>query len=321
MTLFQPDAHSRQLPVWTKAPDDETALAREAVQILWGRSCHGSVRVATGGTANSRNYLLAADGHVGQVVLKRLPDGRHYRAALRVADAAAMSFFPLHYRSAGLDGVFVPEYGGFGWALTALASGKTFQGDWFSAVGHVVRLVLEGLAKADGDGLGRREPMTDDEVRLLVAMNDPAIQGHLEEVLSVRGRLRTLPLRPTHIDLHAHNLLVDQRGHVTILDIDSIRLAPVPVALGYAAFKLCRQAHVAKHGRGDPRALAKRFLQRALGAAVEGADDLIWLGAKAELLKRLAYIEAETQKGRNDWILDAARHRVGLEEIDRMRLW
>ena len=73
--------------------------------------------------------------------------------------------------------------------------------------------------------------------------------------------------------------------------------------------------------RGDPRALARRFLRRALGAVIEGADDLIWIGAKAELLKRIAFIEAEKRKGRTEWLVDADRHRLGLEEIEKMRPW
>ena len=316
--LFQPDFHSRRLPVWEKAGDEEAKLAREAVRILWGHASGGSVRVAAWGKANSRNYLIG-DRLQGHMVLKRLPDGQHYRAALSMIRVAAPDFFPLHYPA--LDRAFVPEYGGFAWAFMARAAGETFRGEWLPEVGHVVRLLLEALAKADGTGLGPRAPMTDDEVRLLVAMNDPAIQEHLEEVLPERGRLRALPLRPTHIDLHPHNLLVDRRGHVTFLDIDSIRLATVPVALGFAAFKLCRQAHVEKAGSGDPRNLARRFLRRALGAAIEGADDLIWIGAKAELLKRIAFIEAEKRKGRTEWLVDADRHRLGLEEIEKMRPW
>ena len=319
--LFQPDFHSRRLPVWEKAPDDEAQLARGALWNLWGYPSEGVVRVAAWGKANSRNYLIG-DGTRSHLVLKRLPDGHHYRVALRVVQGAAPDLFPLHYRAAGTpDGAFVPEYGGFGWALMTRARGETFQGEWLAEVGHVVRLALEALAKADGGALSPREPLTDDQVRLLVAMNDPAIQGHLEEVLPERGRLRALPLRPTHIDLHAHNLLVDPRGHVTILDIDSIRLATLPVALGFAAFKLSRQAQVARERRGDPRAPARRFLRRALGPAIEGNDDLVWIGAKAELLTRIAFIEAEKRKGRTTWLVDADRHRLGLEEIDKLRSW
>lgn len=312
---FQPDAHSRLIPVWEAPAPDEARLGGAALWALWGHP-GGVAKVAAGGTVNSRNYLVGP-GPRRTLVLKRLPDGTRYRQALSVVQAVAPELFPLHYAAAGAEGKrYVPEHGGFAWILMERVPGHSFQGDRLGELGHAVRLVLEALAKADGAGLEVREPMTDEEVRLLVAMNDPAIQEHLEEVLAERGRLRAVPRRPTHIDLHAHNVLVDSRGRVTFMDVDSVRLAPIPVALGYAAFKLCRQAAVA---RGNPAQAARRFLRRALGSAIEGADDLIWLGAKAELLKRIAFIEAEQRRGRTEWLLDGARHRLGLEEIDRMR--
>lgn len=321
--LFAPGPHSRPVPEWEPAAPAEAERVREVLAEGWGLWLRNRVRCARWGTPNSRNY------RVGRVVAKQLlalGGAGRYLAALEAALALpplARSLLPEHLPTLRGERCLV-DLDGEAWVVMRLAEGRSFGGERraLEPVAWAVGALGAALALLERPPrrLERREPLTDEDVRVLWGLReDLSLTAHLEEVLAARGRLRALPLRPAHIDLHPHNVLVDAIGGVTMTDLESIRLAPAVLALGYACFALVRQAVV----RGmEPQEAAKEFLAAAaLGPWLDGAEDLLWTGTKAELLKRLAWIEAERWQGRTKWLEAAPRHRAGLAEIEAMKLW
>lgn len=301
--LFASDIHHEAGPAWDEAEPADAGVVRD----LLGADAHVPVSIARWATANSKNY------RIGDVVVKRLPVPGHYEAAASAAKYLPWAF-PCHVTWPGTS-TYVLHTGDAWWVKVGYVGGCYYRGHPLSRISTAVKSLIIELSQISPDGLERREVLSDEEWTCVMDNADTwQIADHVEEVSAIRSSLKAESLRTGHIDLHPHNILLRPDGGFTFLDVASVRRAPLATALGYAAYKLARLACVARPDK------AKEYA-RELTA---GWDELVgrralWLGAKAEMLKRIAYIELESRKGRTDWFIDLGRHLIALPEIDWMR--
>lgn len=298
---FAPNVHSTPSPQWRRLIGPWPAgLARFA-----GGSSTVETLVTSG--ANSDVYRVPD----AALIVKRLRGPhRHGFAWSRAAIARSRTahafpvFGPIEPNGTDLW-TTVPELTG---ASTLLSTG----GDPTEAVTARARVVW--LL----DELARSEILPDAPLRPVISVEalaeierDPQMDGrHVEAVREDVPFFRHRGLALTHIDLHPHNILWDGQT-VWFVDPESVQVASPILALGYAAYT-CGRAEIVRTGAA-PREIGRRW-----EAAVPGVTRLLWTAAKAEIMRRLAYILVEERAGRRDWIVDADRHRLAFEEIDAM---
>lgn len=137
-------------------------------------------------------------------------------------------------------------------------------------------------------------------------------------VNDLSGRIRAWApdvWQPCHGDLHPHNLLMRGSEVAAIIDVDSLVVAPYPVACGFARYKLVRQAASAG---GDPVALGLAFAQslRMFGPRQYLDDGALRDGAQAEVLRRLLLVlRLHYREGNSRWNHVLGVHLSGLDEV------
>lgn len=311
MMRFAPDKHSAVGPLWGPAgPALREAVARVLAEhfgvVL---DAFAIMEEAHGGTPNSRNVRVLPPRRV----VKRLASGGPCCQVVEAARRAQHLGVPFPAYVCTARGPVV-EMDGWAWTTTDYCDGTHFAGDreTFLALARTVGEDVRALAEIPGDLLLAR-PIIGAAEWSWVERAAPFAFRHLREVQAALPRLQALPLRTTHIDLHPHNLLCADGKVTALLDPASLQRAPWATALGYAAYKLTRQ-HLVAEG-GDPVEAAAAFCS---AAEVEDAE-ILWLGAKAEMLRRIATIAEAGDRGDHTWRADFDAHIRALHEIDAMR--
>lgn len=124
--------------------------------------------------------------------------------------------------------------------------------------------------------------------------------------------------QPCHGDLHPHNILINNEIVAAVVDVESLVVAPYPLACGFARYKLVRQAASAG---GDPVGLGRVFAEavRSTGPAEHLGDDDLRGGALAEVIRRLLLVlRLHYRDGNSRWNHVLAVHLAGLDEIDAL---
>jgi len=118
-----------------------------------------------------------------------------------------------------------------------------------------------------------------------------------------------------HGDLHPHNVLINDDMVAAVVDVESLVVAPYPVACGFARYKLVRQAASAG---GDPGGLGRVFAQvlRTSGPRDLLDDGDLRDGALAEVLRRLLLVlRLHYLEGNSRWNHVLLVHLAGLDEV------
>lgn len=309
--LFAPDAHSVIGPRWDLAtPNDATQV--RAVLSRYGVDETvpiNDVEQAQDGTINSRNYRIPTLG----LVIKRKAAVGHYSASLRYAQRALRSGLPMpqHYQTE-TEACGIMDFDGTWWCVMAFLPGRTFSGSLtqLASAGEMLLRLYDVLAIAPDrdDQLPRRTVVSDD----MLHWCERAGVGRHHIVPAEIEALRRGRLRVTHIDLHSHNLLFVGSQVSGILDVESLQRAPSSTALGYAVFKLVRQSVV----NGVSPSAALTVLDHATGGLLSTVR--LREGAKAEILRRIAYIAEAESRGQREWMIDLSKHLVALDEIEEI---
>lgn len=161
-------------------------------------------------------------------------------------------------------------------------------------------IIFESLVQSLEDGTVDRDGSIGRQVRQYGSMFVEKYQE--SRSLFYRKKWHELPRRLVHIDLHPHNILVRPDGSICFLDFESLRAANPYACLGYAIFKLIRNA-VALRGAAitemEGIRLRNHFLQCLLESAELNLEDvsLLKLGAQVENITRFLTIlkNAETR--------------------------
>ena len=133
--------------------------------------------------------------------------------------------------------------------------------------------------------------------------------------LQLVDELPTQPVAPMHLDYHPLNLLMNEGRVACVVDLEHLKPYPVVAGLGFAAFKLIRQAMVDKELRDAVplwlRAWEKYFPEHRFTVTELG------LGARARILKLIYLIlDASLNRGDNRSTYDLEKQIVSLYEAD-----
>lgn len=174
-----------------------------------------------------------------------------------------------------------------------------------AGLGEAVGRAVTALKTLRVKGLNSRRYFTDAEQKKFSDLKQAASDGrlsprvepywesfrrHYETVLEEckkSGWLRDAD-ETCHIDLHPHNLLVEDSRLVRVLDLESIQRAHRPACLGFFVFKALRNQAVLKGSRNDTARLRGSLVEGLLRSKALDASEtgLLSLGARVENLKR-----------------------------------
>jgi hypothetical protein len=280
--LFQPNNLSRRAPEFV--PVDDPALhasVRSLLSDYYRLPGLSSVQIASvlGANVVSRNLLVTTPN--ARYILKSRAQDQH-----RQLVAEAQLAMRLERLSANVPRVVTAAAGAptcihsdACWALYEFDEGVYFSGqgteldsaaasfsNLTTAAQQVTTGALTGPSEEDSVFLtdlaellneNALKAISDSAVTDLCIKHRAAILDSLEDVRSKRAEVEALCL-PMHLDYHPLNLLMKNGEVVCILDLEHLKTYPCLAGLGFAAYKLIRQALV------DPDLRAREFRQPSM---------------------------------------------------------
>lgn len=125
-----------------------------------------------------------------------------------------------------------------------------------------------------------------------------------------------------HIDLHPHNLIMNQGELAAFLDFDSIMNAPLKMMIGFSAYKLLRQV-VSRRTRQLSREEMNNLVESYLDGIYKYLPELkcgkntLAIFTRTEICRRIAYIlKLNIQDKNTQWNHVLAIQINGLKEIE-----
>ena len=320
--VFPADQFCNNRPVWHRLGGDETvpeslrSLSRhypdlgEIREVFEPvpRAIHGQVlqvvtdgaTVVLKGVSQGRGISVAAlDAHLGLVEELRRDQGVALPLVLPTASGA-------HAWAEGAHSYYVMRHEGNG---AAFADDRT---DGLDRIAHDIGVLFAALKNVPRSRLlfserrllGHETLDARGALQRAVGGLDASVQsavGQFDEVVDAwQGKYRAdIVLAGCHSDLHPHNVLVRNARQTCFLDLESIRPAHRVASLGFAVFKLLRNA-IARRGRTSAAAISQlrgRFVDRLTSAGGLTSDEArgLALGARAENLHRLLTIFTSPQ--------------------------
>lgn len=353
--LFQADRFSDSAPLFRTA---ESATAA-AVQDLLDEHYRGQtgrvfeVSQFGGAEVNSKNFKIRAKR--GLFLLKKtvsadgaIDVGGNLDQQLELLAWLAQHGHPVPLPVMTDDGAFHIDSDETVWHLLSFVEGNYFSGapGMIAPTGAAIGRLLRDLSKVPSRLIPNRQlpdtrAMDNDVIALIAdaAPTWPALFGDADAAL-IRASwpliiatnealteqwdgLQQPPNQLTHIDLHPHNIIMRGNDVAGFLDFESCMMAPAARVVGFAAYKLMRQACVIEKGitANDPAAATRKFLAALTGAFAmsDRQRQLLPLQAKAEVMRRLALIlrlNLETRDFSWNWVLPM--HLSGLREVERL---
>jgi len=129
----------------------------------------------------------------------------------------------------------------------------------------------------------------------LLIENKSLLLNTWNKVLTFESELSKSEQGVVHIDLHPHNVIMNNGELSAFLDFDSLMIAPVKMMIGFSAYKLLRQ--VVSKSRNQ---LSRQEINDVVESYLEGVykyfpefrceRNIISLFASAEICRRIAYI-------------------------------
>ena len=121
---------------------------------------------------------------------------------------------------------------------------------------------------------------------------------------------------PLHIDLHPHNITVDNE-ELFFVDLASIQCTSLSRSLGFALFKLIRQSVAGGFALDECRNVLTNTSLGELLKRMDMTNCMLRDAAKQEVLRRLFLIVNDVvTNGSSQWERVIPMHLIGLEEID-----
>lgn len=154
--------------------------------------------------------------------------------------------------------------------------------------------------------------------------NWPSVLASLDQLQEASDHLATLDVKPSHMDLHPHNMLLEGSKFSVFLDLDSIKMVPREIACGFAVYKLMRQ-HIAAYPDvlNDDSLLKNRltaFCDTIYDCLkIKNRRDSYFIYSKVEIFRRLVLIlDLNFNNNNRDWnhVMDIQIR--ALREIDRL---
>ena len=315
MKLFQPNNLSRRRPEFDPIQDETIGSflgERYALPPLT------SVSVYRGANVSSQNFKLEAASQ--SWFLK----AREAELAGRMRNEAQLTFalselgqrVPRIVRSRDDELVTVSD--DRSWVLYEFQEGDYFtgqDGEMQAAAETFAELSLAAKPLFSSDAVAE-DPLPHGLDELLDRA--PLSVSHRAMVLNQLHLVRevlTHPVTPMHLDYHPLNLLMKDGRVACVVDLEHLKPYPVVAGLGFAAFKLIRQAMVNYESDGAAtvwlRAWQERFPEDRFSVTELG------LGARSRILKLIYLIlDASLNRGDNRSNYDLEKQIISLYEAD-----
>lgn len=352
--LFAPDLFSDPIPRFSEI-DDAQAEAREITALLATRyKKRGGVpeKIMQSGSLeiNSRNFRVITNR--GQVLLKKLSPSVSQKATLENQQALVAWLkdqgVPVPTPIRADDGTYLCRSGDNEcWMAMDFVEGHFFSGRRASVaeVGHAIGRLHKALKTAprqwpidrryahfsDNDRAAFREVLSATPAVLerfakpdaqLLEQNREFLARVWQVVIEHQKDYVTSEAGLIHIDLHPHNLLLQDDRVAAFIDLDSLMTGPLNMMLGFSAYKLLRQvvqAEAREKASADCQAMVGDFLDSFYEELPEFRKfrNSVVLFAMAEVCRRIAIIFRLTLREQNTtWNHVLKVHLVGLREIE-----
>lgn len=263
------------------------SLLREA-QLAFELSARG-LRVAKP-FFNTQGNLLYVDDH-SCVVVYQFEDGNYFSGQGRELDSAAVAFG----------------------ALTRAAV-EIFNNDSHASADDSFLKELTAL-------LDEAKTIRNQQLSPLVELHYDTVLKHLAEVSEHNRSIHSHWL-PVHLDYHPLNLLMKDEEVSCILDFEHLKVYPLVVGLGFAGYKLTRQAMVHEVIRKQEMTtptLLTRWLNgwQTTFADLTFSPQQLGVGARyQELFLIHLILDAFLRKSDSRFLYDLEKHLISLHEID-----
>ena len=312
---FPNDRFSAPGPEWVSLTAGERDCLCDLIGVL--EACYSkffgeivTVSKVSGLEVNSSNLQIA--GSKGSVVVKLLASGdiTSYSSQVSVykqiekLDLPAPKILGKHSDNVSGQPFLVMEY----------IQGQYFSGSQLdlSLTGSAIKRLHQGLSGKSAINIPELELIQDNSYDILnrfLATHDQwdlkfgpelafVLRQHIDVVVqteAICSNSITALLKEKrsvlHMDLHPHNIIVGS-GRATIIDVDSLRIAAWPSALGFGFYKIARQT-IAKNPIGTNNLAGLRGFFSVISfdfSSKNNTVELCYLGALTEILRRVIII-------------------------------
>ncbi len=310
---FNPDRFSDSGPHWTKIDTIKKKDNLDLLNLIASNYSHyygklENIYRVTGPEVNSSNLLI--EGSVRKFVIKLINQNElsnfktqtdlygHIKNMNLPAPYLISSEFTPSLPHFALDYIKGEYFSGSKKDLELTAKSVNFFHDGFKNYDKSKLLKWDVLQQNSSNILNNFYALKDEwgykfgsEIELKLQKNidlifdtEASCSNNIDQILKIEESI-------FHIDLHPHNIIIGN-GIANIIDIDSLRVARWPTALGFGFFKLVRQALVNQGiDNLDYSDIAVVFKEMSANINTgENKWELLFSGALTEILKRLLTI-------------------------------
>ncbi len=318
MKPFDKDQFSVTVPVWTECDKGKRELLKELIKFnLQAYSKNVMIIFQAGGLEiNSSNYKITANDPKDSIVLKKWSKDtsidvinfhNHLLVFLNQKNVPSPN---LIYFDNGEDYV---HYQGNYWTVQSFQEGTFFNGntrlckELITQVVNLQSSLEEFHSKYNYTQI--REVSYDIDIIGALKNNPPDFDQYFESIhskllkdnwgliveeydLANKTLSRYHNKELCHLDLHPHNILVDENSVISFLDFNSVQLINRPIAMAYFALKTCKQ--ICSLNNIESTILGKSFKEQLYLSSAEiknvvTSQDISYL-ANSEVIRRICII-------------------------------
>lgn len=285
--LFNEDMFSNSIPTFKKSNDGIAELLQSLLTQNYNNISADilSVEQFQGNEINSNNYKVTTT--LGTYLMKKFIDINEYEKLQKISllsnwlNTHQVKTVQVHLSNKN-EFIIKSELDGCYWSVFDFINGSFFTGksdQELASVGSSVGNLFTKLNKLPTElcPSARVEHFTDQELLLeemkrnrqkwisyfgkdlscLLADNWEFLEQTYSQVIDNKKILSSRKIAPCHIDLHPHNILVEENQLKAILDIDSIKLDYSLVPISFSMYKLLRQSIMTREIKNSSQEISR----------------------------------------------------------------
>jgi len=334
-TLFKRDLFSDPKPHFYVTSDEVGRMVENLLSIYYPQMGNQIGEIYQSGSIelNSNNFLV--DVGQNRLIVKRIPVARNNRDNLMrqimLSNWLSGKGLPVPFIYESVNGNLLNEFGGWLWCVLDFVDGAYFCGskDELEDVVDIVKRLFLVFRDVPDDIFVNQQINPPGETDQKLVMDLETVQWKWSSLFGaehaaligsalpeIKKNLRTLLTRRDtlmegmglcHIDMHPHNLIMQNKQVAAILDCASYLTAPVEVIIAFNVFKLLRQRAVIM-GREFDKSVIVNMCSQIVGMlssagliSKQNFERMAFL-AKVEIMRRLLLIIRMTlEQGDCSW--------------------
>lgn len=338
------------VPVFKKSNDDTVGLLKSLLTQNYNKISADitSVEQFQGSEINSNNYKVTTAS--GTYLIKKFIDINEYEILQKISllsnwlNTHQVKTVQVHLSNKN-EFIIKSELDGCYWSVFDFINGSFFTGksdQELASVGNSVGNLFTKLNKLPTElcPSARVEHFTKGELLLeemkknkqswisyfgkdlssLLSDNWEFLEQIYSRVIENKQILSSRKAAPCHIDLHPHNILIEENQLKAILDIDSIKLDYSLVPISFSMYKLLRQSVMVREIKNNNQEISRisRIYFDSLTKEFpifEKEVQNLYLYAATEIFRRIFIIfSLNLDQGSKKWNHILSIHLVGLKE-------